>query len=341
MADGRVGHRYDDSNRAFLQALMARSTITFEESKPLLAAILSVRQGEPVSEDDITEEHLSSFIGAANAAISPFDLEIRSTLPQIQINDAEGAENAAPERVYALVNTTSDGLTQLATTYTADDISFIKRILDKMFEANNNRITEGMAISSIEAVQLAKVPGEASRRESGAATQQTQGGAAQSLSMTQAEVVMKQLVEDGWMEKSRRGYYTLSPRGLMELRGWLVATYNDEDGDGRRHNKIKFCAACKDIITVGQRCGNRECGGRLHDHCMRNFFRVQKAEQCPVCRAPWPGNKFVGERAITSGQNRRNNNPPRRSAVGPSTQETQLTQSSDPVNEDMDGEDSD
>jgi len=32
---------YNDSNRAFLQAFMARSTMTFEEAKPVLAAIFS------------------------------------------------------------------------------------------------------------------------------------------------------------------------------------------------------------------------------------------------------------------------------------------------------------
>lgn len=34
---------YNDSNRAFLQAFMARSTMTFEEAKPVLAAIFSAR----------------------------------------------------------------------------------------------------------------------------------------------------------------------------------------------------------------------------------------------------------------------------------------------------------
>ncbi|BCS25518.1 uncharacterized protein APUU_50229S [Aspergillus puulaauensis] len=326
MAHGTQRHAYDDSNRAFLQALMARSTLTYEESKPLLAAILSVHGGDTVSEDDITEEDLSTFITAANSAISPFDLEIRSTLPQLQVN-APLTEAVAPERVYALVNTTSDALTQLATTYTADEISFVKRILDRMFEANNTRIAEVMAVGSIEAIQQSKVGG-GNRREAGSATQATQTGAAQPLNMTQAETVLKQLVEDGWFEKSRKDFYTLSPRGLMELRGWLVATYNDENEEGRRNNKIKFCAACRDIITVGQRCGNRECLGRLHDHCMRNFFRVQKAEQCPVCRAPWPGDKFVGERAVvTTGQNRRSGGA-RPSMVQPSTQVSQ-TQTTD------------
>ena len=154
-----------------------------------------------------------------------------------------------PERVYALVNTTSDPLSQLATTYTADEIAFIKRLLDSMFETNNTRRAEAMVVSGMQAMQLAKASsGDAARRES--STQQTQGGAAQSLSMSQAEIIMQQLVEEGWLEKSRKGFYSLSPRGVMELRGWLVATYNDEIDEGRRANKIKFCAACRDIITV-------------------------------------------------------------------------------------------
>lgn len=34
---------YDDSHRAFLQAFMGRSTMTLDEAKPILAAILSVK----------------------------------------------------------------------------------------------------------------------------------------------------------------------------------------------------------------------------------------------------------------------------------------------------------
>jgi hypothetical protein len=33
---------YNDSNRAFLQAFLARSTMTFEEARPVLAAIFTV-----------------------------------------------------------------------------------------------------------------------------------------------------------------------------------------------------------------------------------------------------------------------------------------------------------
>jgi hypothetical protein len=41
MATALSEDAYNDSNRAFLQAFMARSTMTFEEAKPILAAIFS------------------------------------------------------------------------------------------------------------------------------------------------------------------------------------------------------------------------------------------------------------------------------------------------------------
>jgi hypothetical protein len=280
-------------------------------------------EGREVLEEDVTQEDLSSYIAAANRAISPFDLEIRSTVRQVskQANGEVDGSGAKP-RVYALVNTTSDSLTQLNTTYVPDEIAFVKRLLDAMFETYNTRRCEAMVVTGIQAMQLAKVSGDANRRESTNATgQPTQGGAAQSLTMSQAETMMSRLVDEGWLEKSAKGFYSLSPRGLMELRGWLVDTYNDEDDEGHRAHRIKFCAACREILTVvsdgvifptslldsyrcwwyqGQRCSNRDCLGRLHDMCVRNFFRVQQAEQCPVCKAPWPGDQFVGERAVTT-----------------------------------------
>lgn len=262
---------YDDANRAFLQAFMARSSMTLEEAQPILAAILSTHgtytlhlqahsprttpnktnhaipspEDREISPEDITQEHLTTYITAANTAISPFDLEIRSTLSQTQ----DPSPTDSPPRIYALVNTTSDAITQLSTTYTADEIAFVKRILDFMFDTNNTRLCEGLCISSIQAIQQAKISGVDRRHSQNPATQATQGGAAQSLSMTQAENMMRNLVEEGWLEKSRAGFFSLTPRALMELRGWLISTYNEQD-EGGRGSKIKFCAACKDIVTV-------------------------------------------------------------------------------------------
>jgi hypothetical protein len=106
-----------------------------------------------------------------------------------------------------------------------------------------------MVITPMQSLNI-RSSAEANRRRSTTATQQIQGGAAQSLTISQAENMMKHLVEEGWLEKSRKDYFSLTPRALMELRGWLVSEYNDGVEGGSRINRIKFCAACKDIITV-------------------------------------------------------------------------------------------
>ena len=36
---------YNDSNRAFLQAFLARGAMTYEEAQPILAAIFSIQGG--------------------------------------------------------------------------------------------------------------------------------------------------------------------------------------------------------------------------------------------------------------------------------------------------------
>lgn len=250
---------------------------------------------------------LANFISTVNKALSPLDYEIRTTLHQ-----------GTNERYYALVNITSDPLTQLATTYTPDEISFIKRVLDMMFDTNNTSRQELMAVSSINISNLAKVSAE-ERRES----LSQNSGAIQSLTMTAAESVAQSLVQQGWFEQAENGYYTLAPRGLMELKNWLPETYNDageeDEEDSRRPQKIKNCLGCKAIVTMvcaitsendpepakslcfiiqGQRCQTRQCPARLHDQCTVNFFRAHRSQTCPLCDAPWGGQSFVGVRAM-------------------------------------------
>jgi non-structural maintenance of chromosomes element 1 len=229
---------YTNGNRAFLQAFMARNVMKLEDARPLVAAIQSVDRGQPVVDNDISLDDFESYISMANRGLSPLDLEIRSTLHQV-----------TRDRIYALVNTTSDPMTQLATTYSADELGFIKIMLDHMFDGPaNSRRTEAMCISSIEAVQLAKKV--VSRRE----TQdgQSQAGKA-TMTGKEAEELLRKLVAEGWLERSNAGYYTLTPRALIELKTWLVDAYNDDDEEGDvapSQQKIKFCHACKEIITM-------------------------------------------------------------------------------------------
>jgi hypothetical protein len=315
MADFGHVDGYDDSNRAFLQAFLARSVLTLETAKPILAALLTYRGGREVQPQDATIEDLNMYIAEANRRLSPLDLEIRSTFHQ-----------QTRERVYALVNTTSDPLTQLATTYSPDEIVYLKKLLDAMFDGQNNKgKREAMCLSGIDAIHVGRA--QSSNRldttENGSGA--TQSSNAGMLGARDAEAMLNKLLEEGWLEKSRHGFYSLSPRALMELKGWLVDTYNDEDDAGERREKIKFCHACKEIITVvsgqffnfpqvdgevadngacvqGQRCARRECPCRLHDICTQNFFRMHRTQACPICKTEWDGEHYVGEKAITTSE---------------------------------------
>ena len=286
---------YDNTHRAFLQALIARPTLTFAEAQPLLALIqTSHNPDRPVLEGDITRADFDHYVHAVNNAISSFDMEIRSTAHQSN----RGVE------VFALVNTASDALTQMATVHSADEIAFVKRVLDCMFETNNTRKREVMAVTSWQALELNKVP-DSDRRESGAATQQDTQPQNASIPMNQAEKVLRLLVSESWFELSDRGFYTLSPRALMELRGWLIDTYNDGDDDsesdqGHPHEKIKVCMACREIVTQGQRCPDPtlRCPARLHSHCVGKMWRAQGGREiCPTCKKEWKEPLPVGEKA--------------------------------------------
>jgi non-structural maintenance of chromosomes element 1 len=234
------GPAYTDANRAFLQAILARSTLTLDTAKPVIAICSTFSERREVQPEDVTAEDLNDYVSDANRRLRPLDLEIRHQYHQ-----------QTRERIYALVNTTSDPLTQLATTYSADEIAFVKNLLDAMFDSTNNRArTEAMCISGIDAIQVGDVRARNRRRTYGDGDEAQQQSTAGQLGARDVEALLKKLVDEGWLEKSRAGFYSLSPRALMELKGWLIDTYNDEDGDGTTKEKIKMCYACKEIITV-------------------------------------------------------------------------------------------
>lgn len=192
----------------------------------------------------------------------------------------------------------------------------MKRLLDAMFEKYNTPRQEIMGVTSLQAVNLAK-GSSGGGRQSGAG-QGTQGTDTD-LKKDEAEALLASLVGEGWLERSKEGWYTLSPRALMELRGWLVETYNDPDAEADEWQRIKNCVACRNIITVGQRCANLDCTVRLHDICQAAFWRTREETKCPRCNTNWVARHWVGEKAITTTEaylkGKRRSSGPRRNEV--------------------------
>ena len=93
--------RYNASHRAFLQAFMARQVLTFDEAKPILAKIISIRDGGRGLENDLTLEDFEQYISTINQQIEPYGYEIRSTHAQT------AQSRSRTNRVYAFVNSVS------------------------------------------------------------------------------------------------------------------------------------------------------------------------------------------------------------------------------------------
>ncbi|KAK8052052.1 hypothetical protein PG993_003437 [Apiospora rasikravindrae] len=322
---------YNDGNRAFLQALLARGTMTLQEAKPVLASILTVQEGEPVDSVQINQELFDSYLSKAQEALSSLDYDIKNIVHQV-----------TKKRVWAIVNTTSDAMTQLATIHSAEEIAFVKRVLDAMFDKYNSSRLEAMFLDSMQFHKCCRAPAAAPAPEAteddGEENHPQQSQQLRGLKSSEAETMMQNMVEEGWFERSAEGCYSLSPRALMELRSWLVDTYNDPDAEPGEWQRIKFCKACKDIVTVGQRCAERDCNVRLHDHCAEAFWRTKRDKNCPECTTPWDGKHFVGERAVTETEAYRRSKGHRGSRAGRSSGLMEQIMAPDEEEEEEEGE---
>ncbi|KAF2274131.1 uncharacterized protein EI97DRAFT_495587 [Westerdykella ornata] len=342
------GGGYSNVHRAFLQAFLARSVMSGEEVRAVLARVMGAADpSRPTHPNDITTPLLTHMLQTINARLAPLDYEIRSTRDQQQSLSRSASSSSssmsapANDYVYALVNTASDALTQLATEFSAEEIAFVKRVLDTMFEAGKKRGKEVMAVEAMEARRLAKVRsagrttmsqmqmhlnGDGDGAEGGGgggADGEASAAAAapviKGIDLATADAVLSTLVDQGFFRKQKLGgvqWFSLAPRGIMELRSYLKEMYNDapagEDGDDEDEDdeervvRIRDCEGCREIVTWGLRCARRDCGVRFHDGCAGQYFGRRRgggeeggnAARCPSCRTEWTGDCYVGPRAV-------------------------------------------
>ncbi|CAK7228450.1 hypothetical protein SCUCBS95973_006883 [Sporothrix curviconia] len=368
----RLPPGYDDSNRAFLQALMAHGALTFQQAQQVLAHILAVKktieaaedgqspsqggsQGEQVAPEDVTYDMLRHYINQAKAALAPLDFDIRSATNERPMGSgsSSNSSNSNDHRVWVLVSTDNDPKSHLAVLFTPRKLAFLHRMLDALFDTYNTPRIEALCITEQQALKLSRPPRtQSSARQSlggggrgddageGSASQAAAAAAASRDKGLKHSVVLSllaSLVRQGWLSKSAQGFYALTTRALLELEPFLIETYNEPEparaGAGAdaansagTWQRIKYCAACRELITSGLRCATPTCMLRVHDHCEEVFWRTQRGRnnrgagggggdaerhRCPKCDAPWGKAEdangevegklhFIGERAITS-----------------------------------------
>ncbi|EAQ87241.1 hypothetical protein CHGG_03860 [Chaetomium globosum CBS 148.51] len=150
---------YNDANRAFLQAFMARGTLTFREGQKILAAIKGALEDDDtvVPPQSITMTDFENFIRAAREAVEPLDYDIRNMRDQVH--------GRGGERVWAFINAHSDPATQMATARSPEEVAYVKRLLDAMFEQYNTPRMEVMAVDEGQALRVSRPAAAAARRD--------------------------------------------------------------------------------------------------------------------------------------------------------------------------------
>ncbi|KDQ18033.1 hypothetical protein BOTBODRAFT_29347 [Botryobasidium botryosum FD-172 SS1] len=255
-----------DVSRLFLQAVISRKYISDDLIRILWKKCHdAVRDADADAGVEYNEAGFEDFIDKTNESLNPVGLEMRSLYDEV-----------TGIRMWALVNTKGDEISQMATDYTPQEMAFFKQIIEQIITAPN----EAFSVSSMAALRTVNnLPVKSTMTKS------------------QAEAVLGSFVARNWLVKSSRGRYSLSGRSLLELLPYLKSTY-DED--------MLECTLCLEVCTRGVACYTPACKGRLHDHCYKRY-RASNA-RCPACAADWSrADKLrkVGEEAAKDGDDRR------------------------------------
>ncbi|KAG9017085.1 hypothetical protein FRB90_001815 [Tulasnella sp. 427] len=192
--------------KLFLQAMMTRRIVSEKLAMELWrASVDAVRKVEPNVE---ALQEWGPFLGNVKHLLDPLGLDIKGTV----IEDTG-------EKALILVNLVRDEIAQLATAYTATEITFFKQIVELIVMAPNESYSAGEITCLKEGLQLPagmKVP------------------------LRHATKLLGSFAANGWLHKSKRSRYSLGPRAVVELRGYLTETYEEEN--------LQICPTCSGLV---------------------------------------------------------------------------------------------
>ncbi|KAI0028114.1 Nse1 non-SMC component of SMC5-6 complex-domain-containing protein [Vararia minispora EC-137] len=252
----------NDASRLFLQAVISRRYFSTKLAQTLWRKC--VEAVEAVDEAlDVQRKPWDEFVAQINDSLNSLDLEFS------RLHDEETGKE-----MWALVNRRDDDVAQVASDYSPQEIAYFKALVDEIMTAPNN----AFSVSSIAAMRDPPKPGN--------------------MTKTAAEGVLSSFVARGWLLRSRRvsvmqfpgaeeaayptcrkGRYSLSTRGLLELQQYLKSTYPDD---------ILECTICLEILTRGIGCFTTNCKVLMHPHCFNKYKgQSHRDTKCPSCSEDW------------------------------------------------------
>ncbi|KAF8274953.1 Nse1 non-SMC component of SMC5-6 complex-domain-containing protein [Lactarius quietus] len=245
-----------DVQRLFLQSVISRRVLSADLAKALwkqsVEAVKATDDTVQINANTNSADGWGDFLANLNKSLDPLDLELSRMHDEI-----------TRKETYALVNRRDDEIARIASDYSPLEISYFRALVEQIMLAPNS----SYSISSLAAL-----------REVNSLTS--------AMTKTQAESVLVSFVAKGWLLKSKKGRFSLSPRSLLELQPYLKSTYPDE---------VLECKGCFEILTRGYACPKAGCKVRMHNSCYETHHRRTNGNKCPDCREDWgrPGNDKV------------------------------------------------
>ncbi|CAI5507412.1 unnamed protein product [Closterium sp. Naga37s-1] len=246
------------------------------------------------------EDFLTS-IGQINAALSLLQLELRAAADQ-----ADGG------LWYGVVNRAADSQGKLGTTYSHEEIQYLKCLVEHVVTASNG----SGCISSIAALHLTPAPSSSQPNPtqdplSPSSSQPPLSPPAtrtHTLSLTDKERLIADLADNHWLSISSDSRDGSSgggsssgggggsgsgggKRGVQGSVGLGVRTYLELQQYLKSTEGVAVCDVCHDAAVKAVCCASPGCEYRLHQYCMPAKFHRVKNPKCPQCDAPWPSSE--------------------------------------------------
>jgi len=240
---------YGDPHRIFVQSMLSRGIITYNDFTTLFEAIF--RKCNVPLRSKLGTEKQKIFIKTVNEK-----LEKKCNLKLFV-----GVDEESPKKntYLVLVNRTdrskdSNKLTIVdQVVFEPHEMEYLKLILNEIMDDPLRQI------KSIRALNIAKNR-----------IQTTEGSV---IETQEAEAILQKFKDRKWLTENK-GIILLSTRFIMEMEPYIKDTYSDRVGE---------CDLCKKIVIRSVECPNEECDSQVHACCAEEI-----KHKCLRCKSTLP-----------------------------------------------------
>ncbi|ODQ47347.1 hypothetical protein PICMEDRAFT_71427 [Pichia membranifaciens NRRL Y-2026] len=252
----------------YLKKALVTLYIDQEQDPSTIESLRSlVQSDDPLPDVDLSI--LSTILTSINTRLEPLDMEIAES------KDMDDSS----VNIFSFVNKKPTGAIRLSTKYSQNDVQLVKQVIERIFaseyvnsaSATDEEGTVHPRITfSVPCMKMIKYLRDGPRQ-----LDDDDAPVINRFTLEEADLFLKDLECYGWLERNLNNY-TLAPRGLVELKKYLIDTYGKCP-----EGTVSVCYGCGDILTRGIACSNASCHVHFHRYCCELVQKSRDDNSCP------------------------------------------------------------